>query len=542
MEKNPRAIRPLPGRTDKHYDTIVLGSGVGGMTAALATARQGHSVLVLEAGKAYGGMLNPFARGDYHFDIGIHYIGECGPKQSLRRTLDYLGLEGLQFNEINPEGFDRYVFPGYEGQLCKGIDRWAERLAAQFPLERTSIFKFIDLMKATESVMRMATRGPRLADVRRVAKFPADLLRALYVPFGVLLDRYFSDPHLKNIIAGPGGDLGLPPGRASSFGSILLLTHYLGGAYYPIGGTPAYRDAYLEGLVKAGVEMKRNCVVEEIHAEAGGSFSVRVAGGATYRGRTVISNIDAADTLPMIRGAEPGRIFRTRAQRSRPSLGSVCVFLGTDIDLRGNSKMTDANIWHYGNDNIDATYAEVEAGRFPKDPFFFLTAPTLKDPSGSKAPAGRHTLEIITMAHLAPFQKWTDLKTMRRGSDYEELKNELGDRLIEAVEKNYVPNLRQHITVKEVATPATNVSFVRARQGGIYGPELTPDQATLRRFFPFTGIPGLFLAGSSILGGGIMPCTMSGMMASSLAMRKLRTSAGVAGVVKERLALVKGAA
>jgi phytoene dehydrogenase-like protein len=505
--------------SEKIFDTLVLGSGAGGMTAALATARRGHSVLLLEAGKAYGGMLNPFSRKHYHFDIGIHYIGECGPRQALRRTLDHLGLESLQFNEINPDGFDRYVFPGYEGLLCKGIDRWGDWLCEHFPGEAGAIRKFMELMKAAESLMRTVWRGPSLADTARLARFSFDVVRALHQPLSSLLDAYFRDPRLKNIIAGPGGDLGLPPSRVSAYGSILLLTHYLGGAYYPVGGTKAYRDAYVEGLVRAGVELHRNQVVTEIHVEPD-LFTVRTAAGGVFRGRTVISNIDASDTVPLITGARPGWLLQKRAARSRPSLGSVCVFLGTDLDLT-KTKVTDANIWHYDSEEIDRWYARVAEGAFPDEMFYFLTAPTLKDPHGHKAPSGHHTLEIITMASMEPFRRWAEQKTMKRGEEYERFKDDLGERLIAAVERDYLPGLRQHITIQEVSTPATNVSFVRARHGGIYGPELTPDQATYRRFFPTTGISGLYLAGSSVLGAGVMPCTMSGMMAAKLACKEL---------------------
>ncbi|MBW1668770.1 MAG: NAD(P)-binding protein [Deltaproteobacteria bacterium] len=116
------------------YQVIVIGSGAGGLSAALSLSKNGFSVLLLEAMPSFGGYLNPFRRGPYRFDTGLHYLGQLGEGQPFRRLLETLGIsEKVGFIELDPDGFDRYIFPDYEFRLCKGKERAKQRLMRDFP-------------------------------------------------------------------------------------------------------------------------------------------------------------------------------------------------------------------------------------------------------------------------------------------------------------------------------------------------------------------------------------------------------------------------
>ncbi len=500
------------------HDAIVIGTGIGGLTSGLALARAGRSVLLLESAKQFGGMLNPFARKKYHFDVGIHYVGESGEGQTMRKILDSLGLDDVRFREINPDCIDRYVFADYEVNLVKGIDRWGDILARDFPAEEANIRRFLELMKTCRRLSRAAMRGPGLGDVAAIARHGGDFVRLLHLPFSSLLERYFDEPRLRDAFAGPSGDIGVPPSRASSLQAIMLLVHYMGGAYYPIGGSGAIRDAYVRGLEEHGATLERNTLVETIEVLADGSFAVHTAKGERYQSRAVISNADAALTVDMLDGARPNLRTRRKVDKIRPSLGSFCVFLGTDIDVAA-AGITDANIWHYGGD-IESGYQTIYDGRIPDEPFFFLTAPTLKDPETVRAPAGHHTIELITFVPSDLFKPWFDSPPMKRGPAYDAIKAEITAKVLAGAER-YIPGLGDHLIVEESGTPATVWHYVRGVDGGIYGPEATPDQSPPRRFGTSIGIPGLFLAGASIFGAGIMPCLMSGAVAGRACSRHL---------------------
>ncbi len=266
----------------------------------------------------------------------------------------------------------------------------------------------------------------------------------------------------------------------------------------------------------------RNHAVTRVVVSGDRVTGVRCANGEAFEARTIISNADATLTYRELVGDEHlPFLLRRKTRAMRPSLGSLCLFLGTSLDVAA-AGMTDANVWHYASTDIDSAYRPLLEGQFPAHDFFFLSSPSLKDPeSAEKAPPGHHTLELVTLAPFAPFAKWAGMKSMKRGEDYEALKAQLTDRLLGCVER-YVPGIRDHLTVQELGTPATNLTYAASPRGAIYGPEHAPDQMGPWRYGMKGAIPGLFLCGSSTVGAGIVPGAVSGFSAGKMAVAAAR--------------------
>ncbi len=501
------------------YQTVVIGSGAGGLSAALTLAKQGFSVLLLEAMPDFGGYLNPFRRGGYTFDTGLHYLGQLGRGEYFWRLLDRLGIvDSLDFVELDPDGFDRYIFPDFEFVLCKGKERYRERLIKEFPGEEAGINKYFDVLDKMLKAMNASTSrsGGTLGMLGFLMKHPV-MLKYGRATYQDLLDNVTKDKRLQAVLAAHSGTYGLPPAKASAIIALAVLGSHLNGAYYPKGGSGAFRNAFLNGLKEHGAQTRKRARVVRIDRKGQG-FLVETEPGEQFTAQVVISNVDPVFTLAQLVNPEvvPPKTME-KVTRLRPSIGAFYAFIGTDLDLPSLG-ITDANIHHYDDTDMNRLYETGSGSHLQENvPGFLITSPSVKDPQGGHAPQGRHNVELITMVDYESFEKWAHRPSMKRGEEYDHFKNRIGERLIEAAEK-YIPGLSEHLDHVEFATPLSNEYWVNAVRGGCYGPEQTPDQMGPGRFSAFTsGIEGLFLVGAGTTAGGISPCIASGIQAGGKA-------------------------
>ena len=111
----------------ERWDAIVVGSGLGGLTCAAYLCALGRRTLVLEGHYVAGGNSQAFRRRirgrAYEFDVGIHYIGECGPDGAITSMLQGLGMaERVVFRPLDPDGFSTLRFPDFEFRVPASWD------------------------------------------------------------------------------------------------------------------------------------------------------------------------------------------------------------------------------------------------------------------------------------------------------------------------------------------------------------------------------------------------------------------------------------
>jgi phytoene dehydrogenase-like protein len=502
------------------YDVIVVGSGAGGMAAALKVARADRSVLMLEAAPAFGGCMNPMEKAGYSFHIGVHYVGQLGERDRFWRALDEIGLaERAEFIELNPDAIDRYVFPDFELRLCKGKERFKEQLIQLFPKEERGIHKYFKIydqvMRAAESFLDVEVGPLKLLGWMLRNRI---MMKYSRVPYQTLLDEVTSDIRLQTALAAPWFDYMLPPERASVAYGLGTWDHYLSGGYYPSGGAGALRNAFVDALVERGAELRSSSRVTSIDRR-GGELVVTSADGQQWTSRVVVSNADPVLTLGELVNPElvPSQVA-DKVSGLRPSGSVFGLLIGTDLDLPSLG-MTTGNLVHYGCYDINKIFSEMMAPESPKiSNCILINSPSIRDPEAGLTPSGRHSLEMLVGASYEAFERWAHLPPGERG---EEFVKGLGDELISTVEQ-YIPGLSQHLEFVEYITPLSLERHVNLVRGGIYGPELAPDQMGPRRFPDCTcGVEGLFLAGAGTKGGNVRYCVTSGIHAGRKAVALL---------------------
>jgi all-trans-retinol 13,14-reductase len=497
-------------------DTIVIGSGMGGMTCAALLAELGQRVLVLEQHYEPGGFTHTFRRKNFRWDVGVHAVGEVSKHSMTGRLLAALTDGRLEWASLGPV-YDEFHWPDdFRIDFPDSPEQFEANLVAAFPNERQAIIDYLRRVREVSGAMKgyyLARTLPQGLGRAADLLFARDAERELSRKTSDVLGSLTGDERLRSVLVSQWAYYGSPPSRSSFAMQALVAKHFLWGGYYPVGGSREIARHLLHKVAAAGGWTTVRADVEQIVIEQGRAVGVRLRDGQELRANRIISAAGVWSTVTRMLPPQYAQAPWVRSIATLdPAPAHVCLYLGFEGDIR-KAGASPANKWFYETWDTEAEGWQIDRDPIGRAPVLYCSFPSLKDPTHDPGPHQRHTGEVVTFVPWQVFEPWLNSRWQKRGPDYEQLKQRLHDALL-AQFLEHMPELASKIVYAELSTPLTTDHFVRPHAGSIYGLEPTPRRFATRGLRPRSPIPGLIFAGSEITTVGVMGAMMGGVLAA----------------------------
>jgi len=435
-------VRTVTGRTD---NVVVVGAGLGGLSAALRLAGAGRSVTVLERNSVPGGRAGLLETEGYRFDTGPTVLTMPSLIEDAlacvdERMEDWLDLRPVDpaYRAFFPDGSHLDVIADVERMatavrdLCgpanaDGYRRFAAYVSRLFEVEwRHFIDRNLDspLSLARPALAQLVAMG----GMRRLAPVVA---------------RFFRDPRLRRVFSFQALYAGLSPYDALAMYLSISYLDSIAGVSFPVGGMHAVPRALAGAAEKHGVTLRYDAEVTRIELHNGRAVAAHTADGERVAADAVVVNAD----LPVA-----WRLLGLPMQDLHWSPSCVLLLMGVDATF---SKVAHHNL-HFGGP-WRRTLRELTRGELMTEPSLMVTSPTISEPA--LAPQGRSILGALAL-----------VPNLRRPLDWDVLGPRYRDELLVRLEREGYTGLSDAVEVEHLTTPAG-----WARQGLAAGTPFSAD-------------------------------------------------------------------
>ena len=465
---------------------VIIGSGLGGLSTGVILAKNGYEVTILEQASQVGGCLQCFSRDGVKFETGMHFVGSLGDGQVLSHYLNYLEIKDkVVFNQLDTKGYDIVSLRGERFAFPNGRDAFVEHFAHRFPSQRENLERYCDLVERVSSLSPYRDLQHRVDESR----FIDDKL--LYQSLSEVLEQTISDPLLREVLVGNLSLYAAQKDKTPFSTHAFIFDFYNKGAYRIVGGSDAIVKALTEVLGHYGGKVLTRHKVTRILTENKKATGVLTDDGQIFAADVVVSDVNPKQMIDLV---EPGVLTEAYKSRIRGISDTVSVF---SLFLRfkeGAMPYMNANFygfrtnspWEMGG-KIDDTW-----------PQGYLYMHHCHESNPETARGG----VVLAYMSIDELKKWSDTKIGCRGEDYERFKQDMVERVLDAVEQDF-PGFRETLAGYYAATPLSYRDYTLTPGGSIYGLAKNVHNMADRVSFK-TKVSNLLLVGQNINSHGML--------------------------------------
>ena len=540
----------------EEWDTIVIGSGMGGLSVASLLSQcedeNRRRVLVLEQHPWHaGGCCQAFERDGYRFGVGVHFVGDMDEGNKLKKMVDALTqqddkIEWTQMKDLHS------TMIGKEKLKAYAIDSNTS-LKEHFPSEEDSIATYVEMSrKASRCCLRALVFKslPRWVTSFLVNTGLDRILNRGYRKYAKMtVDEVFrslpiEDTDLKILLGGACGAYGMTPEEAPFIMHSLLVG--MGDEvklFYPSGGPGMIPQKIIRAIEAKGGEVRVNSNVVRILIEGKRAVGVELSDGKTIRAKhRVISDAGFVKTFRQLvpKEHQPNHLrMHTEMSSDKNSLRNGMTGVVLYVGLKGeydDDYHLPGNLFVISTDSGEKSLPEtldgltaMEAG----DLNLYITCPGGKDGSWKKNYPGKTTLEILLMN--VPWMAFEGLLgddgmiKAEMKDQYDQFKRNFGQliwkrtrqALVEAgASAEKLPESLDDADFHEVGTPLTFHHFLGSDRGAWYGLEHSRDRFHPRNYYlllrPECGdVAGLYLTGEDVATDGVSGAMLGGYLCAA---------------------------
>jgi prolycopene isomerase len=503
-------------------DVVVIGAGAGGLTAAALLSQAGLATVVLESDSQTGGYLAGFKRSGFSFNTSIEWLNQCGPGGFVYQL--FASLDGGPPPECpQMQRIRRFKSDSYDYLLTSNPDELRDCLLRDFPGDAAGIRAFFRDAERLGRRLAVLDRNIMGSETLTFTEKVGRTLRGFYWALPIIkyvltpvdrgLRRYFGTSGAEQVF-----------GTHQTMMSVMVSVGWAYAGNFqacPKGGSRTLALWLAERIKAAGSQIVLNQRVARVLLdERQEACGVELADGRTIRARYVIAACDIRklyeEMLPP--GTVPPRLLKA-LREAEIYHSCFSIFIGLDCE---------SSALGFGGEAVNLTRSGLNradhSGGDPHRTIITVLSPSVLDPT--LAPPGKGTLIIHCPAYLDYQKQWQTGAGLSRGAEYLAAKREFAEILLDRLEATFVPNLRQHIEVMEIATPVTYWRYTGNTMGSISGVKPTVRNVRAGVAHYQTPVGRLLLGGHCGEYGGGVPMAVRAAANASLIVLKDLNPAG----------------